>query len=83
MEHQQARDSWTALLTPEGQFKKIRVWNSDMLAAEAKKVEWIGEDTCLIPNTLQNWKAGLDPLKIAKVNVTNGRDSLSEKVISA
>ena len=50
MEHQRTRTSWTVLSTPDGQFKMIKVWSSDVLAAEAKKAERASGDTRLILN---------------------------------
>ena len=64
------------LSTPNGQFERIRVWSSDVLAAEAKKAERTSEDTRLIPKPpSRNWNTGLDPLTIAKLRITNGQDA--------
>ena len=63
------------------QFERIRVWSSNVLVADAKKAERASEvGRLILQPALPNLKADLDPLKVAKVGVTNCRDTLSEKV---
>ena len=66
---------------PDEQFERIRVWSSNVLAANAKKAKRASEEARLILQpAFPNLKADFYPLKVAKVGDTNCRDTPSEKV---